>query len=53
MTRRANLQRTVLQLQPGEKGTLGCGLGQRMSTGSKGIARPTIENSKHRRETYH
>ena len=32
-----------LQLQPGEKGTLGCGLGQRMSTGSKGIARPTIE----------
>lgn len=32
-----------LRLQPGEKGTLGCGLGQRMSTGSKGIARPTIE----------
>lgn len=42
MTRRATYM-YGLQLQPGEKGTLGCGLGQRMSTGSKGIARPTIE----------
>ncbi|WP_368339124.1 MBL fold metallo-hydrolase, partial [Parabacteroides merdae] len=42
MTRRATYM-YGLQLQPGEEGTLGCGLGQRMSTGSKGIARPTIE----------
>ena len=32
-----------LQLETGATGTLGCGLGQRMSTGNKGIARPTIE----------
>ena len=42
-----------LRLQPGEKGTLGCGLGQRMSTGSKGIAQSYYRNSKHRRETYY
>ena len=32
-----------LQLEPSVTGNLGCGLGQAMSTGSKGIARPTIE----------
>lgn len=42
MTRRATYM-YGLQLEPGATGSLGSGLGQAMSTGSKGIARPTIE----------
>lgn len=42
MTRRATYM-YGLQLEPSVTGNLGCGLGQAMSTGSKGIARPTIE----------
>ena len=42
MTRRATYM-YGLQLEPSVTGNLGCGLGQGMSTGSKGIARPTIE----------
>lgn len=45
MTRRATYM-YGLQLEPGAKGALGCGLGQAMSTGSKGIARPDIEVGK-------
>lgn len=42
MSRRATYM-YGLQIDPGATGNLGCGLGQALSTGSKGIARPTIE----------